>query len=567
MKIDNINNANRILHGGNSTEEHRRRCQNEDVYNNNRPAKAAALSGSERINGEDISFKGDPKLVQNIATDFLKGAKSDMPKWAEKMGSSKWFKNVLSVVNKHETLFENIVTLFVAGLLKPICVLAMPGAEKEDKQMAATKNAVSALVGFGISSVIMTPISGATNKILSSLDSAEPTKYIKDPLYVAALKSAEVAENGKSSLHEAFKSTFKKFPDVGIAPMKAAITIALTPIVLKKIFGKTKKSKKEIKNPTLQMPVMNLIKMDGKNNVNAVTKTSSKTSFKGDAQNKQINFTGNPIKTVSEKLSEPLAHGLGRLATTGPAKWIVGQTARFDKPVARWSDFGSIAITLFYMRNTWKSEKIDEDRKLPLMINNAMVTIASSAAAFLIDALTDKPMDNILKSYIKTHKKELNNKSIDHITETLKNLLNNQKLSKKEIAHEIELLTKNGGEMISNGVPTESGILKEAIRRLSENESVKSALSKGLISEAQIKEMAASGFSSQASKIYKNISKTKSLTIFAITVRFLVTVLMTPVIGKVVAWVNKKTGKDKNNQQKQDTSNIGMKDYLNSLKK
>ena len=74
---------------------------------------------------------------------------------------------------------------------------------------------------------------------------------------------------------------------------------------------------------------------------------------------------------------------------------------------------------------------------------------------------------------------------------------------------------------------------------------VKRAIKEKIIENDDVAKIAAAGFEKQASKIYKNISKTKSLTVFTLTVRFLVTVLMTPVIGKVVAMVNKKLGRGK----------------------
>ena len=128
--------------------------QNELNNNQIRPAERASLSGSEHLNG-NISFTGDPKMVTNIAkTALSKAGVGELPGWADKMGGAKWFSSVLNSVNKNETFYEAFVALVVAGMLKPICVVAMPGAKMEDKQMSATKNAASAIVGFGLSNLI-----------------------------------------------------------------------------------------------------------------------------------------------------------------------------------------------------------------------------------------------------------------------------------------------------------------------------------------------------------------------------------------------------------------------------
>ena len=611
MKISEIKTINKIsMHGGHSASgRHRDNLGESEVYKNNRPANASALSGSERLyKKNDIAFTGDPKLVQHIATDVLKKGGEKIPQWAEKMGGANWFSKVLKSVDKNEAFYEAAVALGVAGVLKPICVLAMPGAEREDKEMAATKNAVSAGIGFILSNLILSPCSNAVNRITDSFHSANPTEYIKDAKYVQALKSSDIATGAKSTIGDAYKSAFKKFPDLGVSPLKAGITIALTPIVLKVLFGKDKKSKDKkdpVPNSMSQMPVMNAIRIDSNNSSNSPvadnnTKqiaASSKPSFKGNI-NQSPSFTGDKVSETIELAAEaakknkhllgkakdaytnalgaPLAKIFGKLSTTKPAQWVVEQTSHFEKPSPRWSDLASIAITFFYINNTRKSEKIDEERKLPLMINNGMVTVASSVAAFLIDKYTDKPMDHLLRGYLTKHEADLHNKSNVHIKSVLNNVKDMANPTPVE-ANSVKQLLENGKEILGSGVDEGSGFLKDAINALRNDATVQEAIEKGLIKGEEVAQMAAAGFSQQASKVYKNMSKTKSLTIFTITVRFLVTVLMTPVIGKVVALVNKKLGKTdgKGKDKKvQDSSipqagseTIGMKDYMNSLKK
>ncbi|MCD8024060.1 MAG: hypothetical protein LUE64_00830, partial [Candidatus Gastranaerophilales bacterium] len=226
--------------------------KNKEELQQVRPAGQTSLSGSERSG--DISFTGDPRLVTKIAKEALSGSDfSNVSEWAKKMGGAGWFDKVLKSVNENEAFYEAIVALVVAGMLKPICVLAMPGAEKEDKQMSATKNAVSAGAGFIISNLILGPCSKAVNKITDSFETSNPTKYIKNAEYVRELTNDELieyttksgtAKKLKSTLGDAFKTAYKKFPDMGVSPLKASITIALTPYVLNILFGKNKKKDK-----------------------------------------------------------------------------------------------------------------------------------------------------------------------------------------------------------------------------------------------------------------------------------------------------------------------------------
>ena len=615
---------------------------NLNKYNDFRPAERVSLGGSELLGGINSnastkasnapSFTGKEKIVKTtaemvkgIATEAInKGAMEDIPKWADKMGGANWFKSVLKSVDKNETFYEALTALVVAGMLKPVCVLAMPGAEMEDKQMSATKNSVSAFIGFGLSNLILGPFSSGVNKVVKSIDSKDPTKYIKDMNYVDALKNEELITlaNGtklKSTLGDAFKTTYKKIPDLGVSPMKAALTIALTPYILKLLFGKDKAGKKEkaktpVENPMNKMTVMNAIRMNSNNVHQAQPAFSGKNknsensniSFTGNLQNSNPSFKGSAAVEAADAASdvfasgvkktielvkkqdkskgfkrlkelynsifdEHIAKGIGWVAPRKMGQKLVETTARFEKPSARWSDLASFAITYFYVSNTAKSEKIEEERKLPLMINNVMVTAASSTAAFLIDKYTDKPMENLLRSYLKHHDADLYNKSNAKIVDSLKIALEE---GKDNI--DLDAMKRHSDELLSGGFDNLSDALKDSISALKNNDIVQRAIKEKIIENDDIAKLAASGFEKQAKSIYGNISKAKSLTVFTLTVRFLVTVLMTPVIGRVVAFVNKKLGrtKDDDSNGKQNaypnapipgSETFGMKDYMKTL--
>ena len=617
---------------------------NLNKYNDFRPAERVSLGGSELLGGINSnastkasnapSFTGKEKIVKTTAEmvkditkeAINKGAMEDIPKWADKMGGANWFKGVLKSVDKNETFYEALTALVVAGMLKPVCVLAMPGAEMEDKQMSATKNSVSAFIGFGLSNLILGPFSSAVNKVVKSIDSKDPTKYIKDMNYVDALKNEELVTlaNGtklKSTLGDAFKTTYKKLPDLGVSPMKAALTIALTPYILKLLFGKDKKDKtpkkNPVENPMNKMTIMNSIRMNA-NNVHPVqtafngqkVQNNNNPSFTGNAQNNSSlnnnpSFKGSIASEIGDEASEyfasgvkktielvkkqdkstgfkrlkelyngifdkHIAKGIGWIAPRKMGQKLVETTARFEKPSARWSDLASFAITYFYVSNTAKSDKIEEERKLPLMINNVMVTAASSTAAFLIDKYTDKPMENLLRSYLKHNDADLYNKANKKIVESLQIALD-----EGFDQADIDALKKHSSELLSGGLENVSDGLKDAIKALKDNDIVQRAIKEKIIENDDIAKMAASGFEKQAKAIYGNISKAKSLTVFTLTVRFLVTVLMTPVIGRVVALVNKKLGRGeyaKDNKQNQPANvplpgseTFGMKDYMKSV--
>ncbi len=640
MKIEKLSlSDNNFLYGSPANEIYqkglavKKECDHkQEDLTKHRPAEPTSLSGSERLAqtesfkahyaNNSVNFKGNPKLITNavlesldtVAQSTLKAhPEKDIPKWTQKWSNHPYFKKLLNAVNENEAKFEAVMALGFAGVLKPLCVLAMPGAEMEDKEMAATKNTVSAMIGFCLSCIILNPCSNAVNKILKSFKSKNPTKYIKDPEYVKALLSEEidVAKKHQSTLADSFKSTFKKMGDIGVSPLKAATTIALTPVVMKAIFGDKKKKNKNKTSDVRRFGVMNSIKMDNINKskgINGSKLQNNTPSFKGSPKQKSedskndVSFKGlgSLRQKYNDALSEKIANAMGSLATTQPFRSLVDTFARFDKPTARWSDLASVAITFFYINNTRKSEKIDEERKLPLMINNGMITIASSGVAFAIDKYTDKPMENLLKGYIRSNSGELAEKSKNSLikslenanesiekaagihgneTTELRNVFTNLAAGKQEEIKDLQNSTRDRilyhaedyTELLKDGRKNLAPEMQKVIGELENNSIVKRAISNGLIKAEEVEKMALAGFENKASGIYKNIAKAKSLFIFVFTVRFLVTVLMTPVVGQVVEQVNKRKGKLKpeeiRKQNEEASKTIGMKDYLSSLNK
>ncbi len=231
----------------------------ESVKNNNRPAKSVNFSGSASLSTDtaEIVQKNLTKLVNEGIREYKDIKKPG--KLAYNFVNSSFVNRGLRLVNKNEALFENIITIFLAGLLKPICVLAMPGAEEEDKQMAATKNFVAAVTGFVLSAIILTPISKSVKKVTSNLP-----KYINDPKYRRLIDPKEFGDevvmtmkNGKKvmagDLADAYSTFYKKVADLGITPTKAAITIAFMPHLLNLLFGKRKAEKEAAKKAQAQI--------------------------------------------------------------------------------------------------------------------------------------------------------------------------------------------------------------------------------------------------------------------------------------------------------------------------
>ena len=198
------------------------------------------------------------------------------------------------------------------------------------------------------------------------------------------------------------------------------------------------------------------------------------------------------------KLTDGIAVGIGKLANTNTSKKIVNGLNYFAKPSARMADLASIAITFFYVNNTRKSKKIEQERKMPLMINNVAVTVVSSTMAATIDKVSDVFLDKV----------------------------------------KTDVCIKNGVKVLNKVIEKVPEVAQQGDDQLKE-------LGKAILKSDDFR---------HGLKDYtKCVEKAKSLTIFSFVVRFLVTVLMVPVAGKIVEIVKKNfnTTPDKTQQKEQ----------------
>lgn len=199
-----------------------------------------------------------------------------------------------------------------------------------------------------------------------------------------------------------------------------------------------------------------------------------------------------PLGPIYSRITKGIAKGIGALAPTNTSKKLVEGLNHFKKPSARMADLASIAITFFYVNNTMKSKKIDEDRKMPLAINNVTVTVVSSTMAALIDKASDVFLDRVKGAFY--HQKG------------------------------VEVLDK---------------VIEKVPSLAKENENDLAELGKTILQSKEFK---------RGLKDYtKRVEKAKSLTIFSFVVRFLVTVLMVPVAGKLVSMIKNSAQKNTDN--------------------
>ena len=166
-----------------------------------------------------ISFGGkkwDNFLKSKKLADFLKG-----------MNDVSWM--------------ESIFVFLLAVTIKPLAVMATPGAKKEDKEYSATKSFVSGFVDFGLSTLTILPITYAVKKFGDKLNNPQYAKQVTDKV-----KYLQNSDN-----FDAFKKVVSYIPKFLMVPVRSALTIALIAPTMKYLFPNHKKTKKD-KNITTQ---------------------------------------------------------------------------------------------------------------------------------------------------------------------------------------------------------------------------------------------------------------------------------------------------------------------------
>ena len=199
-----------------------------------------------------------------------------------KVAKSNWFNWVLEKTEKHNVAASAFVALILAGFLRPLTIMSLPGKkDKDDKIYASGHSMASGIIGFGFSTLITTPLDDAISKLKKN-----PAKFSAEHLG----KLKEIAKNGKTELERniaartvnALELSLKNIPDWIIAIPRATLTIALIPPILKYVFGVEKKKKPT--QPNNQTVANNQNNKPTSIDYNSMQKTSLSDFAKGGKQ-------------------------------------------------------------------------------------------------------------------------------------------------------------------------------------------------------------------------------------------------------------------------------------------
>ena len=140
-------------------------------------------------------------------------------------------------------LAQAVIGTIFASILRPVTILSIPGAKKEDKQYAAGKALISGVLGLVFSAIFYLPLSmivnkalkGGINKTIKLLNGNKETKKLIFPFSQKSLEA------------DAFKFLIKYGSSFVVGAIDAFVLFKLLHPVVHKIFGNKKANTNEHK--------------------------------------------------------------------------------------------------------------------------------------------------------------------------------------------------------------------------------------------------------------------------------------------------------------------------------
>ena len=264
--------------------------------------------------------------------------------------NSSGLKKVLAFAEKNGALFMSGTSLALSATVRPISILASPKTDKENKKLACAKSITSTLLDFVITLAISAPLVKAIKRI-----DKNPKKFL----------NAETINNLKG---QADKITDSKAYTFAAQMLKLGIGLIIAvPKALANLAG---------------IPhTMNIVFSD----------KNSKS------ENSSINFKG----------KDNLPKLIGRILDKKCIQDFSKKNAESNFPMHIAALKDTVATTTF-MTGVYKSRKIDDKRKGPLIYNSFISTALSILSAYMIDSMTEKPAQKFIENFKKANSKNPN---------------------------------------------------------------------------------------------------------------------------------------------------------------
>ncbi len=319
------------------------------------------------------------------------------------LSSSRVFKTLLEKSADNGALCSAAAMLLACCVLRPASIMASQNVDQENRKIAATKSIASGIIGFVLMFLVSKPIEHAIKKINKA-----PEAYLKKDTIEALKENAK--DINKSPAYNLATRFFKMSADMIVAAPKGSLTIIMIPPLLNIIFRKDKKQKQSSPFPkeiTQFQPTPHATDAeDFANQKNYVF-------FKGNVRQNPIHlksniaFKGNPLRSIYGSFIDKLAHGFGKIMDNKKVQKFATKYKDSSIENHEMAVAGTI-VSSFYVINTLKSKKIEEERKGPLIYNSIISWAIATTGAYSVDKLLNKHLKNFENNYKKANANEAN---------------------------------------------------------------------------------------------------------------------------------------------------------------
>ena len=277
----------------------------------------------------------------------------------------------LETISEHGTTFVAATTLAMAAGVRPIAIGLTPDVKKENKQYAITNSIASGLIKFGMVEAIAIPVENAVKKI-----DKNPEKYLSPKAIKALQGSAKTLAESKN--YKFATQVLKMGTGLATAIPKAMITVSLIPVLMNVLFPKKKKPVVDEKIYNMYNPVFSPTFQKGAEN----------PSFKGG-------------------IAHQTAKGIGKLLSTDSVQKFANKFSAKDANIARNISMATdVLLTTSFAIRTAKNNKIEKERKKPLIYNNLISTGISLAGGYTIDKFIQKNTQGFIKKFSELNKND-----------------------------------------------------------------------------------------------------------------------------------------------------------------
>ena len=320
-----------------------------------------------------LSFKGTPAQV--VAQTF-----------GEKLAINKGFNKFLDILADNSLIADALIALGLTTIARPASIYIIPTKdphEKKKNNYQVAHSVATGILGLATTIAVAEPIKRGVKKVMNN-----PAKYMKkDPSYII--------ENPR-----VFKETAGRLHQPIFLPLRAALTIAIVPPILK-MFGlsKTVDNVQPSDKAKVDYSFMSFKGSDSKS-FKGFTKVKSSYDKAYDKASGKAQSTPS-FKGAGALVTEGIAKGVGKIADTNGFKkfieWFKEKNNWFPHLIAA----ESLWLSGFYMQQTAKSKSIEKDQKLPMILNQGITAGLCTVGAYGLDGVINKKLDKYKEVYQK----------------------------------------------------------------------------------------------------------------------------------------------------------------------